>query len=49
MTILGAVSEIGTFRHIAMNAPENDVNGIACESLEFDIIFMLTDSCEQTV
>lgn len=43
------VSEIVRLRHIATSVTENDVNGIACESLEFDITSMLADSSEQTI
>ena len=35
--------------HIGTNVPKNDVNGSASQPLEFGIILMLTDSCQQPV
>jgi hypothetical protein len=48
-TILDGWNETTLLGHIATNVPENDVDGSASQSLEFGIIFMLTDSCQQAV
>jgi hypothetical protein len=35
--------------HIVANVPENEIDGSAGQSLELDVIFVLPDSCQQTV
>ena len=32
--------------HFATNVPENDVDSSAGQSLQFGVVFMLTDSCQ---
>ena len=45
-----ALSELSASSgNITANVPENEIDGSASQSLELGIIFMLPDSCQQTV